>query len=220
VGDVERWWVVTSGVIGLVAFAGGSLLMALPPVDATDDEVVAALVRRRSAILAGALLAVAGVGFLLWPLAAASTSTGEPGDDGWTALPPFALATWVLGFAFIVLGAAGPGAVAWRDPTALPPAVVRLVLDLAHLATWSLSAPLGALSTVATTAVAMRGDVADGALAVALAVLAGAKVATVAVEIAGTARRTGRNAGGWALGTSGYITVTWFATLLLALATS
>jgi hypothetical protein len=126
----------------------------------------------------------------------------------------------VLGFAFLVVGAAGPAAVAWRrPPPPLPPAVVRLVLDLAHLATWSLSAPLGAVSTVATTAVALEGDATTGVVAALLVALAGLKVVTVAVEVAGTGRRTGRNAGGWAAGSSGYVTVAWFAVLLLAVAT-
>lgn len=205
-------WAVGVGAVGLAAFAAGSLLMALPPIDAADDEVVATLARRRGPILAGAVLSVLGVALLLGPLAAMSA-------DGGTGLAAFALATWVLGFAFLVVGAAGPAAVAWRDPAALPPAVVRLVLDLAHLATWSLSAPLGAVSTVATTAVALEGDATTGVVAALLVALAGLKVVTVAVEVAGTGRRTGRNAGGWAAGSSGYVTVAWFAVLLLAMAT-
>lgn len=207
-------WVVAAGVLGLMAFAGGSAAMALPSIDAPDDEVVATLVRRRSAILVGATLSVLGVALLLWPLATVSAD-----GDGRAGLDAFALATWVLGFAFLVVAATGPAALAWRDPAALPAPVVRLVLDLAHLATWSLSAPLGAVATVATTAVAVRGDIADGATATVLGVLAGAKVATVLAEVAGTGRRSGWNAGGWARGTSGYVTVTWFAALLLALAT-
>ncbi len=214
-GDVERWWVVTAGVVGLAAFVGGSVLTGLPAVDDTDDVVVAALVRRRSAILTGSVLSALGVALLLWPLAVVSAD----GDDGWADLGTFALATWVLGFAFLVVGALGRAALAWRDPTALPVAVVRLVLDLAHLATWSLSAPVGAVSTVVTTVVAGRAVAAEGMVGALLVGLAGHKVVTVVVELAGTGRRSGWNAGGWALGSSGYVTVTWFAALLLALAT-
>jgi hypothetical protein len=195
---------VATGAVGLAAFAGGSLLMALPPIDAPDDEVVATLELRRQPVLAGAVASVLGVALLLAPLA-------EVGGA-------FALATWVLGFAFLALGACAPAAVAWRDPDGLPPAAVRLVLDLAHLATWSLSAPVGAVSTVATTAGAVDHDIATGPLAVLLVALAAAKVGTVLVELAGTHRRSGWNAGGWALGSSGYVTVAWFAALLLALA--
>ncbi len=110
-----RWWVVVVGVVGLAAVAGGSPLMPLPRIDATHDEVVATLVRRPSALLAGAALSVLGVGLLLWPLAATSA-----GDDGWGGLAPFALATWVLGFSFLAVGAVVPAAVAWRDPAGLP----------------------------------------------------------------------------------------------------
>ncbi len=117
-----------------------------------------------------------------------------------------------------VVGALLPAAVAWRDVTALPPAVVRLALDASHLATWSVSAPVGAVSTAVTTASAVRADLAGGALGTLLVVLAGAKAATVAVELAGTGRRTGWNAGGWAAGSSGYVTVAWFAMLTVALA--
>jgi hypothetical protein len=49
---------------------------------------------------------------------------------------------------------------------------------------------------------------------VAVAVL---KVATVGLEVAGIARRRGWNAGGWAAGTSGYVTVAWFALVLVAI---
>ena len=95
---------------------------------------------------------------------------------------------------------------------------MRLVLDTAHLATWSISAPVGAVSTAITTATALRADLADGPLGAVLVGLAATKVVTVLVEVAGTGRRRGVNAGGWAGGSSGYVTVAWFATLLAALA--
>lgn len=54
--------------------------------------------------------------------------------------------------------------------------------------------------------------------AMAAKVPAVAKILTVLVEVAGTGRRHGWNAGGWAYGTSGYATVAWFALVLVALA--
>jgi len=67
---------------------------------------------------------------------------------------------------------------------------------------------------LATTVVAVQADLAGGLLVA----LAGVKVATVVVEVAGTGRRTGWNAGGWARGVSGYTSVAWFAALLLTVA--
>lgn len=60
---------VAAGSVGLIGFAGGSLAMGLPPVDASDDEVVATLVHRRTPILTDAVLSVLGVALLLAPLA-------------------------------------------------------------------------------------------------------------------------------------------------------
>lgn len=204
------------GAVGLVGFVAGSLLARVPRPDAEGDHVVAALVRDRGRILAGSVLAVLGTTLLLLPVAVVSAAphTGGGGrGDGWSALGLFALATWVLGFGFLALSAVATSAVVWRDPGALSPSTRQLLLDASHLATWSISAPVGAVSTVATTVVAIQVDLA-GPL---LAIVAAAKVVTVGVELVGTGARTGRNAGGWAMGVSGYVTVAWFALLLIAL---
>ena len=120
---------------------------------------------------------------------------------------------WSLGFSFLALSAVAVAAVVWRDPGAVPSGVVRLVLDAAHLATWSVSAPAGAIATMATTAVGVHAGT-FGPLVVAAAA---AKVVSVAVEIVGIGRRRGWNAGGWAAGVSGYLTVAWFAAVLWSL---
>lgn len=120
---------------------------------------------------------------------------------------------WVLGFAFLSLAELLVVAVAWRGPEALQRWVARLFRDASHLATWSVSAPLGAIAVVATTTVGLQAGLV-GSLVVAAAV---AKVVTAAVEIAGAARRDGWNAGGWAAGSSAYATVAWFALLLTSL---
>lgn len=208
--DVERWSTLAAGVVGLLAFAGGSLLAVPPPVDATDDDAARHLAERRTPILLGSVLAVLGAGLLLWPLAAVTTA----GDaDRWSSLGPFSLVAWAVGFGLLALAVVAVAAVAWRDATALAPATLRLVLDAAHLATWSVSAPLGAVAVVATTTAGVQGKT----LGPAVVVAAGVKVATVAVELAGTGRRRGWNAGGWAAGSSGYATVAWFALVLIGL---
>lgn len=211
----ELGWTVAAGVVGLAAWAGGSLLAAAPAVDATNDEVVAHLVRRRRHLLAGTALVGLGVTLLLWPLASVATA-----DGSWPALGLASLAVWAVGFAGLFAAGVAVAGLAWRAPADLPVVVVRVVLDTAHLAVWPLSAPLGAVATVMTTTLGVRSDVADGGLATLLVVLAGTKVVTVAVEVAGTGRPTGWNAGGWALGSSGCVSVAWFAALLLALSQS
>lgn len=209
--DAERWWVVGAGLIGLACLAGGSLLNALPRPDATEDHVVGHLVARRRPILAGSVLVVSGAGLLLWPLVAAVRPTDT---DGWATIGPFSVAAWVLGFGFLAVAALTGAAVVWRDPAALDPSTRRLALDLAHLATWAVSAPVGAIAVVATTVASVQADVAG----LAVVVGAAAKVVTVVVELAGTGRRAGWNAGGWAAGSSGYLTVAWFGVVLATLA--
>lgn len=211
VHGAEQWWVVATGVVGLVLFAGGSLLAAGPPVDAPWADVARHLVRRRTAVLAGSTASVTGAGLLLWPLAAVATSGS---GDVWSSLALFSVLIWVLGFGFLVLAAVLVAAVAWRGPDEVGEPVAAALLGAAHLAVWSVSAPIGAVAVAATTAVGHQA----GTFGPLLVVVAGLKVATVVVEVAGLPRRGGWNAGGWAAGSSGYVTVAWFALVLLALA--
>ena len=207
--DAEQMWVVAAGGAGLVMFAAGSMLTGTPRVDAADGDVVTALSERRGSMLVGSVLSISGCALLLWPLAAVADS----GAPVWDSLALFALALWVLGFAMLVAAATTVAALAWREPATIEPATLRLVLDGSHLATWSVSAPLGAMATVATTAVGVQAST-FGWVVVLLAI---AKVLTVVVEAAGMGVRSGWNAGGWALGSSGYVTVAWFAAVLVAL---
>lgn len=209
--DAEQWWVVATGVLGLVLFAGGSLLAAGPPVDAPWVDVARHLVRRRAAVLVGSTASVTGAGLLLWPLASVATSGS---GDVWPSLASFSLLAWVLGFGFLVLAAVLVAAVAWRGPDEVGEPVAGALLGAAHLAVWSVSAPIGAVAVVATTAVGHQA----GTFGPIVVVAAAAKVATVIVEVAGLSRRNGWNVGGWAAGSSGYVTVAWFALVLLALA--
>jgi hypothetical protein len=210
VHGAEQWWVVATGALGLVLFAGGSLMATVPPVDAPWADVTRHLVRRRTAVLVGSTASVTGVGLLLWPLAAVATS-GSP--DVWPTLASFSLLVWVLGFGFLAVAAVLVAGVAWRGPEELGEPVVAAILAVAHLAVWSVSAPIGAVAVTATTAVGHQAGV-FGLVVVAVAVL---KVATVGLEVAGIARRRGWNAGGWAAGTSGYVTVAWFTLVLVAI---
>ncbi len=207
----EQVWVIGSGVVGLVLFAGGSLLAAMPLIDARAVDVRTHLADRRTAILAGSVAATAGAGLLLWPLAAVA-STGSP--DVWPSLALFSIAAWVLGFGFLAMATCLVAGLAWRGTEELADETIAAVLAVAHLAVWSVSAPIGAVAVAATTAAGVQAGWFGGPVVVAAAV----KVATVALEVAGIAHRRGWNAGGWAAGSSGYVTVAWFALVLLSLA--
>lgn len=206
----ERWSVVVVGAIGLALWAGGSLLAALRPVDAPLAERVDRLATGRTALLVGSIGAVSGAALLLWPICAVATEEGE----AWVSLRWFSVAVWTLGFTFFVVATVVVSTLAWSPSRAPDQELVRVLLDGAHLAVWAVSAPIGAIAVVATTAVGVQAQL-FGPLVV---LAATAKVATVVVEVAGTGRRTGWNAGGWAAGSSGYVSVAWFALVLAALA--
>lgn len=209
--DAEQTWVVAVGVIGLIGFAAGAMAAKVPAVDASTGDAVADLLRRRRAVLAGSVASITGAALLLWPLAAVAT---DPDPDVWTSLAVFSMAVWVFGFGFLALGSLLVIGVVWRGNEGPGPDVSRVLLDINHLAVWSVSAPIGAVSVLATTAVGVQAGL-FGAWVIAAAT---AKVLTVLIEVAGTGRRHGWNAGGWAYGTSGYATVAWFAVVLLSLA--
>ncbi len=208
--DAERTWTVLAGAVGLLCFIAGSLLVRAPAVDVPIAEALVDLRGRRARVLAGAVIGMAGAGMLLWPLSAVAAST-DP--DVWRSLALFSIVAWVFGFGFLALGSLLVIGTVWRGDDGPSSGTTRVLLDLSHLAIWSASAPIGALAVVATTAVGVQADLFGPWVVVA----AGVKVATVVVELAGTGRLRGWNAGGWAYGSSGYATVAWFALILLAL---
>lgn len=208
--DAETYWVVAAGAVGLFAFAIGSVLPAVPPIDATMDDVLHSLQRNRARILAGSVLAPTGAALLLWPISAVATTNP---DQGWASLRAFSIAVAVLGFAFVAISSVAMAALAWRDPKGVHPSTVRLVLDGCHLAIWSVSAPIGAALVLSTTAVGVQAGLFGPFVVVAAAL----KTATVVLEVIGIGQRAGWNAGGWAAGSSGYATVAWFGFVLFAL---
>lgn len=201
---------IAAGATGLVLLAAGSMLAALPPVDTSIDGTIHALHLRRNRVLTGSMVALAGTGLLLWPVAAVAAASAE----AWLSLLIFSVAIATLGSMFLAIAFLATIALAWQEDAELDRGAARLLHQTAHLATWSVSAPLAAMFVAATTGAAWQADIADPALLLA----AGVKIATVVVEIVGTGRRSGWNAGGWARGTSGYATVAWYAALLVALA--
>ncbi|MBX3315196.1 MAG: hypothetical protein KF906_12860 [Actinobacteria bacterium] len=211
--DAERLWVLGSGVVGLVAFVAGSLAVAAPRVDETASVAVAELVRRRGRVIGGAVLSITGTGLLLWPLGAVAAAAG---DEVWRSVAAASMAAWALGFGLYTVGLLLLVGVVWRPAEDGGPGddTVRLLLDLSHLLVLSVSAPIAAVAVVATTIVGRQADL----FATFVIAAAAIKVVAVVVEVVGTGRRTGWNAGGWALGVSGYASVLWFATVLAALA--
>lgn len=210
--DVERVWAVAAGSVGLVCFVAGSLAVAAPRIDQAIGGSVGELAERRGRVIAGSLASITGAALLLWPLSYVASS---PGAEVWRSLAVFSMATWVFGFMFLAAGSLMLVATIWRTGSGVVPAdnTSRTLLDLSHIAIWSFSAPIGALSVAATTVTGMQAGL-FGPWVVAAAVL---KWITVVIEVAGAGRTGGWNAGGWAYGSSGYATVLWFALLLLAL---
>lgn len=208
--DVERWWAFAVGIVGVVGWAGGSVLAGLPRIDAPDELIVERLTARRGAILVGMLLHLTGAAMLLWPLMAVSSPNST---ESWRSLAAFAAGAWVLALSFLVVGSLAAMAAVWRGPTDAGIGVTRALLDIAHIATWSASAPAAAVAVAATTAVAVQAHT----VSTVVVVLAAIKVATVFVEVAGTARRRGWNAGGWAAGISGFASVAWIASVIFAI---
>ncbi len=209
--DSETLWSIIAGLVGLTAFAGGSLLTNLPRVDTDSEDALKSLRDRRTPVLVGSVLSATGAGLLLWPIAA--VATGGTGN-AWPSLALFSIAVATLTLSFTIVVAILAAALVWREPTAVPRPVASFVLDGLHLAIWPVSAPLAAVMVCATTAVGLQNDLVGPLVVVAAAV----KVFTVALEVAGLRKRTGWNAGGWAAGSSGYATVAWFALVLVALA--
>ena len=161
-------------------------------------------------MLAGSLASVAGAGLLLWPLCVVATSTDV---DVWRSLALFSVATWVFGLGILAIGSMLHVAV-WRTNGGPEGDTARVLLDLSHLAVWSVSAPVGAVAVVATTIVGVQAEL----LGPVVVVAAVAKAVTSAIEVAGVGSQQGWNAGGWAYGSSAYATVAWFALVLVALA--
>lgn len=201
---------IAAGAAGLVLLAGGSTLASLQPIDTPINETIHILHRRRNPVLTGSVAALSATGLLLWPIAAIAAESTE----AWLSLRIFSVAIATLGSMFLAIAFLATAALAWPNETELDPGAARLLHQIAHLATWSVSAPLAATFVAATTGTAWQADIANPALLLA----AGVKIATVVVEIVGTGQRSGWNAGGWAKGTSGYATVAWYTALLLALA--
>lgn len=213
-GDVqnaERLWVTIVGVLGLVSFVAGSIAARPPAVDQPIEQARTELVRRRAWVLGGSVGALTGAGMLLWPLGVVASSSGT---GAWNSLALFSMAIWVFGFGFLAFGSMGLVAVVWRTSGGPGDEASRVLLDLSHLAVWSISAPIAAMAVAATTVLGVQADL-FGHLVVLAAVV---KLITVAIEVAGVGRQTGWNAGGWAGGSSGYASVAWFGLVLAALA--
>ncbi len=204
-------WPVLTGAGGLACLVIGSFCAGtLPAIDAEPERVIDFLADRRAAVLGGALLTITASVLLLAPLVEMSVRLREAAREtaAW-----FALATWVIALSLLALSAVAFALGAWRDPHDVSPDVVQFAYDAHHLVLWGLSAPVAAIAVIATTVPARS----VGLAPVALVVLAGVKVATTIVEIAGVWATTGWNAGGYAASISGVATVAWFTALLVTL---
>lgn len=201
-----------AGLIGLACYTAGALTAALPGPGTATASVIAHLANHSSAVLAGTMLMVCALPFLLLFLGSLVTLLAEAEE------PPrhFALLTagaWLMLFAIIASGMIPVAAVAWRGGSSFTPAIVRLAVDASNLSLYSLSAPVAAASVLAPTIVIWRSRL----LPRWLAWLALAEVAVNVAELAGLFARSGIDASGYAAGVGPLLWILWAAALCATL---
>jgi hypothetical protein len=201
-----------AGLIGLACYTAGALTAALPGPGTATPSVIAHLADHRSAVLAGTMLTVLALPFLLLFLGSLVTLLAEA--EG----PPRHLAllsagAWLMLFAIIAAGMIPVAAVAWRGGSSFSPAIVRLAIDASNLSLYSLSAPVAAASVLAPTIVIWRRRL----LPRWLVWLALAEVAVNVAELAGLFARSGLDASGYAAGAGPLLWILWAAVLCAAL---
>ncbi len=201
-----------AGLIGLACYTAGALAAALPGPGVATASVIAHLVNHRGAVLAGTMLMVCALPFLLLFLGSLVTLLAEAeGRPRHLAL--LSAGAWLMLFAIIAAGMIPAVAVAWRGASSFTPAIVRLAVDASNLSLYPLSAPVAAASVLAPTIVIWRSHL----LPRWLVWLALAEVAVNVAELAGLFARSGIDAGGYAAGAGPLLWILWAAALCTAL---
>lgn len=202
-----------AGIVGVVvyiagAFAGGTT----PGPDAPIGTVIAHYTHQRTAVLAGTLLTLVALAFLLWFLGYLRAYIAE--DEGQRApLAGVTVAAWIALFAIIFGGGIPLTAIVWRGANHVDASLVRLAFDASNLSLYALSATAAAMSVLAPSVVIWR----RRALPRWLAALAFLEIAANAVELSGVFSRRGLNAAGYAAGVGPLLWVVWVAALSITL---
>jgi len=202
-----------SGAVGAVlyvvsAFTAGSPLKP----DASVARVQAHLADHRGALLAGFLLALVAVAFLVWFLGSLRRFVAAVDGEG-SPLAAVTLASWVALLVIAVSGGVPLTAVIWRGAGQVDAGTVRLAFDVGNLSLYSLSASVAAVSVLAPVMVIWR----SAALPRWLVVLGAIEIVVNIVELAGLFARHGWDAGGYAWGIGPFVWVVWVAAVSLCL---
>jgi hypothetical protein len=202
-----------TGLAGAIVYAVSAFIAGSPlKPDASQHAVIVHLENKRSAVLAGFLLASIGVALLLWFLGYLHKLVrNNEGAGG--VLATITLASWVSLLVIVVAGAAPMIAVVWRGAGRVSPGIVGLAFDASNLSLYSVSAAAAALSVLAPIIVIWR----SGCLTRWLVVLGAIEIVVNAIEIAGISVRTGFNAGGYVGGFGPFLWVIWVAALSVAM---
>jgi len=190
------------------AFAAGSPLAP----DASVSKVVAHLSDKRGALLAGVVLAVLGVGLLLWFLGYLRSFLAQL-EGGRAPLAGVTAASWVTLLVIVAAGATPLTAVVWRGAGGVNPQIASFAFDASNLSLYALSAPAAILSVLAPIVVIWR----SGALPRWLVVLGAIEIVVNVVELAGLFVRTGSNAAGYVWGIGPFIWVVWVGAVSVAM---
>jgi hypothetical protein len=194
-----------AGLLGAVLVVVAGLIAGAPPrPDDATAKVVHFLVDKRSAVLAGYLLALVGGSLLLWFVGRLRTVLADAGDP---TLANATVAAWVLLFAIVGIGFVLVGAVAWRGADRTPAALVRFAWDASTLALYSLSAAAALLSILAPIIVIGR----TGVLPRWLVGLGLVEIAVNLAELGGLFARRGWDAGGLVVGLGPLVWSVWVA---------
>jgi hypothetical protein len=201
-----------AGAAGAVVYVVSAFTAGNPlKPDASVSKIVAHLSDKRGALLAGVLLAVIGVGLLLWFLSYLRVFLAQL-EGGRAPLAGVTMASWVTLLVIVVAGATPLTAVIWRG-AGVNPQIASFAFDVSNLSLYSLSAPAATLSVLAPIVVIWR----SGALPRWLVVLGSIEIVVNVAELAGLFIRTGSNAAGYVWGVGPFVWVAWVAAVSVAM---
>ncbi|MGO8959455.1 MAG: hypothetical protein ACLQFR_19125 [Streptosporangiaceae bacterium] len=200
-----------AGLAGLGLYLAGSLTAGMPQPGAPAGTLITHLNHNRDAVLSGTLLMFLALPCLLLFLGYLwNRLTQAEGSPGILSLAT--VAAWLLLFATVAIGVIPVTAVAWRGAAGTSPAIVRLVVDIASLSLYSLSAPVAAASVLAPSLVIWKTRM----LPRWLVLLGLAEVAVNGVELSGLTATSGANAAGYAAGTGPLLWIIWTAAVCVS----
>ncbi len=202
-----------AGIVGVVLYVAGAFAAGTPPKpDNPIGSVIAHYTHHRTAVLAGTLLTLVALAFLLWFLGYLRAFIADA-EGAQTPLAGVTLAAWIALFVIILGGGIPLTAIVWRGADHVDASLVRLAFDANNLSLYAISATAAAMSVLAPSIVVWR----TRALPRWLMALALVAVAVNIIELFGLFSRQGPNAAGYAAGVGPLLWVVWVAALSITL---